>query len=164
MAKFIRTATLTILPALPAALGGALHAINSCREAIYCAGARNDGSATGVTTIAAGATYTSTLAANNDNIGAVLKCATQADASGTVNPYQLELTVQSGVSYMDLPHENGDPFLDSPRWAEIPGTACRLACAACRLACAASDTSCEWPTLTTCISQGDAYLHLCSST
>ncbi|KAI1263666.1 hypothetical protein F5Y18DRAFT_428946 [Xylariaceae sp. FL1019] len=135
----------------PQALAGDLRVQNHCSFAIWCAGAKNDGTAEASHQIGSGGSYTSSKPANNDNIGAVLKCGTD---SRLAHPYQMEMAVQNGVSYLDLSAIDGDPFLSYHRHAEIPGTSCVLDCLA-------GSTDCEWPRLVTCKGQDDATLFLC---
>ncbi|KAI0163963.1 hypothetical protein GGR57DRAFT_498047 [Xylariaceae sp. FL1272] len=108
----------SLLAMMPAALAGTLSVHNSCSFGIFCAGANNKGDFTPTVSVPAGTSWTSLLSAENDNIGAVLKCATNSGLSG---PYQMEIAILNGRAYLDLSAEDGDPFLAYHRHAEIPG-------------------------------------------
>ncbi|KAI1190858.1 hypothetical protein F5B17DRAFT_427145 [Nemania serpens] len=151
MTRSISIATLSFLAALPQVFAGNLLVDNSCDFSIYCAGAKNDGTFTEVVHVAAGDILQSLKPANNDNVGAVLKCALDQSLE-TV--YQMEMAVRDGKTWLDLSSLDGAPFVAYHRHAEIPGTTCTLDCAA-------GETACEWPTSVDCISNGDAILTLC---
>ncbi|KAI0017539.1 hypothetical protein F4780DRAFT_796145 [Xylariomycetidae sp. FL0641] len=89
--------------------------------------------------------------ANNDDVGAVLKCGTSPALS---SPYQMELAISNGVAYLDLSAIDGDPFLARRRHAQ-------LAAGLCVLDCPPGSTACEFPKLVTCNSQADATLTVC---
>ncbi|GAW13944.1 hypothetical protein ANO14919_033360 [Xylariales sp. No.14919] len=118
MARILGFAALSLLAALPPALGGSLRVYNSCNFKFWCSSAKNDGTSTATTEVLPGQWYTAEKQADNDNIGAVLKCALN---SYNGEPYQVELAVQNGKSWLDLSAVDGHPFLAYHRHAEIPG-------------------------------------------
>lgn len=191
MARFISVAAISVLAALPQAFAGNLIIDNSCDFSIYCAGAKNDGTFTEVIRVAAGEALQSLKPANNDNIGAVLKCGMD-DTLESV--YQMEMAVRDGKTWLDLSALDGSPFVAYHRHAEIPGVSdfylprsisswifLLLVLAftrraeehvtdiysffktSCTLDCQAGETGCEWPTSVDCISDGDAILTLCGN-
>ncbi|KAI1329433.1 hypothetical protein F5Y16DRAFT_397355 [Xylariaceae sp. FL0255] len=154
MPKFLQIATIALLGAIPSALGGNMIAINHCTFPIYCRGDINGATTEApITLVSPGSTYVSPNPAANDNIGVVVKCDTN---SAVTNPYQLEVTVDDGVTYMDLSALDGDPFLAYNRAASIPGTTCNLECDP-------GSTSCEFSSegVVTCVSTGDITMTLC---
>lgn len=118
MTRSISIATLSFLAALPQVFAGNLLVDNSCDFSIYCAGAKNDGTFTEVVHVAAGDILQSLKPANNDNVGAVLKCALDQSLE-TV--YQMEMAVRDGKTWLDLSSLDGAPFVAYHRHAEIPG-------------------------------------------
>ncbi|KAI1139179.1 hypothetical protein F5Y05DRAFT_424845 [Hypoxylon sp. FL0543] len=144
--KFVSLA----LAAVPVVLGSTLHVQNNCEFPIHCGAAKNDGTSSPSVEVGKGGTYHSPLAANNDNIGSVLKCATNA---GLLQPFQMELAVQNGRSWFDLSALDGDPFVGYRRHAELAGQ--------CLLDCPGGSTTCEWPVQVDCASQEDAWLTYC---
>ncbi|KAI0540302.1 hypothetical protein GGR58DRAFT_499307 [Xylaria digitata] len=119
MPRVLKIAALSLLAALPQALGGYLHAYNSCKFKIWCSGAKNGGFFTEVSEVPPGTWYRSDLEATGD-VGAVLKCALNPYNR---EPFQIELNVDNtGVSWLDISAIDGDPFLQYHRHAEIPGT------------------------------------------
>ncbi|OTA55064.1 hypothetical protein K449DRAFT_400250 [Hypoxylon sp. EC38] len=150
MFSILKFASLAIA-AIPVVLGSTLHAHNNCAFTIYCGAAKNDGSFSPTVAVASrGGIYDSPLLANNDNVGSVLKCATNA---GLSQPFQMELAVQNGRSWFDLSALDGDPFVGYSRHAELAGQ--------CVLDCPASAKTCEWPIQVDCESQADAWLTIC---
>ncbi|KAK3940323.1 hypothetical protein QBC46DRAFT_435154 [Diplogelasinospora grovesii] len=129
-------------------LAGNLAVLNNCPFPIFCAGARNDGSGSGVNQVNGGAMYVNPYPALNDNVGVVAKCQTTPDL---LHPYQLEVAIKDGTSWVDL--------------STVDGTGCA------QLTCAPNDNSCEWcapgnptcpdPRKIVCPSQNDVVLHLC---
>ncbi|KAI1118411.1 hypothetical protein F5Y14DRAFT_263783 [Nemania sp. NC0429] len=151
MSRLISIAAFAVLAALPQAFAGNLLVDNSCEFSIFCAGAKNDGTFTEVVEVGGGEVLQSLKPANNDNIGAVLKCGLDNTLQ---NVYQMEMAVRDGKTWLDLSSLDGSPFVAYRRRAEIPGTTCALDCQA-------GQTNCEWPTSVDCISDGDAILTLC---
>ncbi|KAL7619542.1 hypothetical protein AAE478_010082 [Parahypoxylon ruwenzoriense] len=150
--RFLSTSLLLLLSALPGpSHGSTLRALNHCDFDIWCGAAKNDGTSRPTVKVAGkGGVYESPLKANNDNIGSVLKCATNA---GLAHPIQMELAVQFGHSWFDLSAEDGDPFLQHHRHAEIAGL--------CVLDCPPGDSSCVYPVQPDCQTMEDAWLYLC---
>ncbi|KAI3333931.1 hypothetical protein F4824DRAFT_502633 [Ustulina deusta] len=104
---------------LPQTFAKWLIAKNECPFEIWCAGAKNDRTFTPSSLVLPGQMYWSQLTADNDNIGAVLKCALNPQVQ---QPYQMEVNVQYGLSWLDLSAIDGDPFLAYHRHAEINWT------------------------------------------
>ncbi|KAI8624331.1 hypothetical protein F5Y19DRAFT_480709 [Xylariaceae sp. FL1651] len=152
MLRILGNTAVMLLAILPQALAGSLRVHNTCSFDIWCDGAKNDGKPPSpAVKVSSGQTYVSPKRANNDNIGAVLKCGT---TKALPNPYQMEIAVDKGISYLDLSAIDGDPFLSHHRHAAIPGTSCVLDCPA-------GSTACEYPKTVTCKSQGEVTLTLC---
>ncbi|KAI1149990.1 hypothetical protein F4825DRAFT_468575 [Nemania diffusa] len=141
----------SLLAAFPQAFAGNLIAFNGCPFQIYCAAAKNDGSFSETVPVEPGKIYWSPKPAFNDNVGSVVKCGLTAALSPV---YQLELAVQYGRSWLDLSHEDGNPFLAYHRRAEIAGSSCVLDCKA-------GEESCEYPVQVDCMNEGDAVMTLC---
>ncbi|KAI1429820.1 hypothetical protein F5Y12DRAFT_795353 [Xylaria sp. FL1777] len=118
MQKFLQFAAIAYTFLAPQILAKWLSARNECPFDVWCAGAKNDGTFTPSTKISQGQTYRSELTADDNNIGAVLKCALDPYIQ---QPYQMEVTVRRGLTWLDLSAVNGDPFLDYHRHAEING-------------------------------------------
>ncbi|KAI1865018.1 uncharacterized protein JN550_008564 [Neoarthrinium moseri] len=145
--------TVTLPFFIHSVLGGYLNVQNSCSFAIFCQGAKGDGTDTGAaTSVGAGSSWTSPLAANDDNIGATLKCSLSSTLS---SPYQLEMAVAAGRSWLDLSRVDGAPFEAFHRSAEWPGTSCPV------LDCPAGSSACEWPTQIDCATTADVWMYLC---
>ncbi|KAI1341085.1 hypothetical protein F5Y15DRAFT_414207 [Xylariaceae sp. FL0016] len=113
-----------ILALTPASLAGNLVAQNHCDFDIWCSGARKSpgpnkpGESSPIVYVPAGTRYTSTLPAENNNMGATLKCSRDA---ANLNPLQSEIAVQQGRWWYGLSAVDGDPFIDAYRHVEIPG-------------------------------------------
>ncbi|KAI1132844.1 hypothetical protein F5Y10DRAFT_260743 [Nemania abortiva] len=118
MLNLLSLAGLSLLAALPQAYAGNLVAHNNCPFSIYCASAKNDATFSPTVEVVSGATYLSPQPAFNDNVGVVVKCALDPSLYPV---YQMELAVQYGISWLDISHEDGDPFLQYHRHAEIRG-------------------------------------------
>ncbi|GAP88420.1 hypothetical protein SAMD00023353_2900980 [Rosellinia necatrix] len=143
---------LTLLFALlPQALAGNLIVHNKCHFNIWCAGAKNDRTATPAYKVRAGHKFTSPSPAHDDNVGAVLKCSLASDLS---SPYQLEVAVLEGRSFIDLSALDGHPFLAYHRHAEVRKGGCILDCPP-------GVQTCEWPEAVDCATAGDAIMTLC---
>lgn len=117
-------ATLSLLSLVPQALATFLKVQNNCAFEIYCAGAKNDGRFTNVQNVLPGALYKSELAGDNDNIGTVAKCALNPHIQ---HPFQMEVAVRNGNTFLDLSAVDGDPFLPYDRYAEVDGVSDYLA-------------------------------------
>lgn len=105
------------------ALAGKLVFINHCRDNIWALDAMIDGGTYEFWSLVPGhgGNYTSSMPANNDNVGAVLSLADVLDDNGTgTHPLNLEVTVQHGVSRVNLFAPDFDPFLNYHRHVEIP--------------------------------------------
>ncbi|KAI1353793.1 hypothetical protein F5Y01DRAFT_322593 [Xylaria sp. FL0043] len=152
MPTFLRLAVLSCLCLSQQALAGWLLAKNDCGFNIWCAGAKNDGTFTQISEVLPGQLYRSDLRANNDNIGAVVKCALNNDIQ---QPYQLEVAVEHGNTWLDLSAIDGDPFLQYHRRAEVKGGLCAVDCPP-------GSHVCEYPVTMKCQTQDDATLYLCS--
>ncbi|KAI0009969.1 hypothetical protein F4779DRAFT_639801 [Xylariaceae sp. FL0662B] len=140
-----------LLAVLPTALGSNLFVHNNCGFAIWCGAAKNKGGLGPTVQVGgSGGVYQSPLPAENDNIGSVLKCATN---QALAQPFQMELNVQYGRSWLDLSAVDGDPFLAYHRHAETAGQ--------CVIDCPAGSTACEWPHQIDCDSTENAWLTLC---
>ncbi|KAI1413402.1 hypothetical protein F5Y13DRAFT_189311 [Hypoxylon sp. FL1857] len=149
MFSLLKFASLALVAA-PVVLGSELYIQNNCGFTMYCGAAKNDGTSSSSVQVGNGGTYHSPLPANNDNIGSVLKCATN---SGLQQPFQMELAVQNGRAWLDLSALDGDPFVGYHRHAELAGQ--------CVLDCPGGATACEWPIQADCASQEDAWLTIC---
>ncbi|KAJ2989007.1 hypothetical protein NUW58_g3687 [Xylaria curta] len=117
MAK-LTTALLSVLAMAPYSYAGNLIVKNQCPTTIWCGAAKNDGTFSPSVQVAPGASYTSPKPAYNDGIGAVLKCGQEQDM---LHPYQLEMAVQNGRSWLDLSNLDGSPYHGFHRHAEIAG-------------------------------------------
>ncbi|KAI1291465.1 hypothetical protein F5Y03DRAFT_400693 [Xylaria venustula] len=154
MTRLLHLALISCFSLAPQVYSKWLIAKNNCAFEIYCAGAKNNGAFTPISKVLPGQSYQSTLAADNDNIGTVLKCGLDPPL---LKPFQMELTVQYGKSWMDLSALDGDPFLPYQRYAEVDGGLCPIDCPP-----GVADP-CEWPNgQQTCMTTGDATLYLCS--
>ncbi|KAI1369840.1 hypothetical protein F5Y08DRAFT_347414 [Xylaria arbuscula] len=125
---------------------------NNCPFEVYCSGAKNDRTFTDISTVPAGARYQSQLTGANNNIGTVVKCALN---SYIQHPFQMEVTVSNGATFLDLSAVDGDPFLSFDRYAEVDGGLCAIDCPA-------HTKSCEWPYHTDCLTTDDLTMYLCS--
>ncbi|KAI0968212.1 hypothetical protein F4678DRAFT_464719 [Xylaria arbuscula] len=154
MTGLLQLALISWISLAPQAYSKFLIAKNDCGFEVYCAGAKNNGAFSPITKVLPGQWYQSPLSADNDNIGAVLKC----DIDPALQkPFQLELNVQYGKSWVDLSAIDGDPFLPYHRHAELDGGLCSVDCPPG----VAGD--CEWPNVQpTCMTTGDATLYICS--
>ncbi|KAI0408460.1 hypothetical protein F4802DRAFT_594394 [Xylaria palmicola] len=140
-----------LLGALPGTYAGNLIAQNNCNFPIWCGAAKNDGTFSPSVQVPAGGQYLSPKPAYNDNVGAVAKCGM---TPGLLEPYQLELAVKDGRSWLDLSSITAAPFKPFHRHAEIAGTECVLDCQPWQ-------GECEYPTSVDCQSMGDAIMTLC---
>ncbi|KAI0477762.1 hypothetical protein GGR56DRAFT_674104 [Xylariaceae sp. FL0804] len=158
MVNVLRLAAAALLPALPSVvLGGDLVVDNQCAFEIYCFGTASPGDGnpaeTGPTVaVPAGTFYTSPYPAQDNNVGVNLKCGATA---ALPSPYILEVTVDQGVSYVDLSAIAGDAFVGYTRSAEVVGSSCGT------LDCAPGATGCEYPTLLVCASTANVRMTLC---
>ncbi|KAI0506088.1 hypothetical protein F5B22DRAFT_651137 [Xylaria bambusicola] len=151
MPRVLNLAALCLLSLAPPASAAYLKVLNLCPFEIYCGGAKNDGTFSPTVQVRSGQLYQSPLPANNDNIGAVLKCALNEQIQG---PFQMELNLELGKAWFDLSAVDGDPFLAYHRYAEIDGGLCPLDCPP-------YTKDCEWPAFQTCMTTNDATMYLC---
>ncbi|KAI0434176.1 hypothetical protein F5Y09DRAFT_357521 [Xylaria sp. FL1042] len=152
MPKFLQLAVISCLCLSQQAFAGWLFAKNECSFEVWCAGAKNDGTFTEIRKVLPGQLYRSDLPAQNNNIGTVVKCAMN---DAIHQPYQLEVNVENGLTWLDLSSIDGNPFLGYHRHAEVNGGLCALDCPP-------GSTACEYPVTMTCKTQADATLYLCS--
>ncbi|KAI1210254.1 uncharacterized protein F4807DRAFT_460083 [Annulohypoxylon truncatum] len=151
MFNMLNLSALIFAAVLPSTLGSTLNVLNNCGFEIYCGAAKNDGSSSPAVRVnGGGSTWQSPLAADDDNIGSVLKCANNL---GLIQPFQMELALQNGHSWFDLSALDGDPFIGVSRHAEIAGQ--------CVLDCPPGSVGCEWPVQPDCQTSEDAWLTLC---
>ncbi|KAK7948542.1 uncharacterized protein PG986_009428 [Apiospora aurea] len=146
----ILTLLISLLSAGNSVIAGVTRVENHCGFTIWCASAKNDGTASATRALSGGssATFQNIY---NDNIGVSLK----TTFSGSKFPNKFARTVKGGIAWYDLSAIDGDPFLAQRRVGYWANTNCQIVCNP------GDTTSCEFPYMPTCPDPTDMVLTFC---